>query len=72
MHRPAEQLYHTANDAYEMNNLATEEAQAPRLKRMRAELDRWMKTQGDPGAPVDTQKAIQAARQDKHIYKAKP
>ena len=68
MHRPAEQLYHTANDAYEMNNLATEEAQAPRLKRMRAELDRWMKTQGDPGVPVDTQKAIQAARQDKHLY----
>ncbi len=68
MHRPAEQLYHTANDAYEMNNLATEEAQAPRLKRMRAELDRWMKTQGDPGAPADTQKAIQAARQGKHIH----
>ena len=72
MRRPKEQLYHTAQDKYEMNDLATEKSQATRLKRMRAELDRWMKTQGDPGAPVDTQKAIQAARQDKHIYKAKP
>lgn len=72
MRRPAEQLYHTALDKYEMNNIAGNKEQATRLKRMRAELDRWMESQGDPGVPMDTKKAIQAARQDKHIYKAKP
>ena len=27
-----------------------------------------MKAQSDPGAPVDTDKAIQAARKGKHLY----
>jgi len=42
------------------------------LNRMRTELDRWMKSQGDPGSSMDTQKAIQASRQGKHIYTPKP
>jgi uncharacterized sulfatase len=71
MHRPAEQLYHTAEDKYEMSNLVGSNAQSARLKRMRTELDRWMKAQGDPGIPMDTQKAIQAARQGKHLYGSK-
>jgi uncharacterized sulfatase len=68
MRRPAEQLYHTVQDKYEMNNLVGDKSQATRLNRMRAELDRWMKSQGDPGSPMDTQKAIQSARNGKHIY----
>jgi uncharacterized sulfatase len=56
MRRPAEQLYHTVQDKYEMNNLVGDKSQAMRLNRMRAELDRWMKSQGDPGSPMDTQK----------------
>jgi uncharacterized sulfatase len=72
MRRPAEQLYHTAQDKYEMNNLVGDKAQSTRLDQMRTELDRWMKSQGDPGSPMDTQKAIQASRQGKHIYTPKP
>jgi hypothetical protein len=49
-----------------------DKAQSKRLNQMRAELDRWMKSQGDPGSPMDTQKAIQASRQGKHIYTPKP
>ena len=72
MQRPAEQLYHTAADRYEMKNLAGLSDQAERLDRLRGELDRWMKAQSDPGAPVDTDKAIQAARKGRHLYGASP
>ncbi len=68
MHRPAEQLYHTTKDPYEMNNLADDPAASAVKARLSAELDRWMKQQGDPGAPQDTHKAIEAARRGEHIY----
>ena len=68
--RPEFQLYHTAEDPYEMNNLAGRPKQAVREKRLREELQRWMQQQNDPGIPLDTEKAIQAARQGKHLYKA--
>ena len=72
MRRPPEQLYHTAEDPYEMKNLAGLPAQQERLGRLRAELDRWLKVQSDPGAPVDTDEAIQAARKGKHLYGVSP
>ena len=53
-----------------MNNLAGRPKQAVREKRLREELQRWMQQQNDPGIPLDTEKAIQAARQGKHLYKA--
>ena len=39
--------------------------------RLRTELDRWMKDQGDPGIPMDTFKTYHAARAGKHLYKAR-
>ncbi len=66
MRRPAEQLYHTVQDKYEMNNLVGDKSQATRLNRMRAELARWMKSQGAPGSPTATQKSIPSARNAKH------
>jgi len=71
MRRPAEQLYHTTSDPYEMNNLANDPSQAKRIAKLRTELDRWMKEQGDPGIPMDTFKTYNAAKAGKHIYKAK-
>ena len=68
MRRPAEQLYHVADDPYEMDNLADDKTQAKRLAKLRAELDRWMKAQNDPGAAVDTPEAIQASREGKHPH----
>ena len=68
MHRPAEQLYHTAADPYEMSNLAGSAAHEGTRKRLAAELDRWMKQQGDPGAAQDTKEALAAAREGKHLY----
>ncbi len=66
--RPAEELYDTTNDPYELTNIAGDPQHAGLKSRLRAELDRWMKSQGDPGVPEDTQEAIQAARRGKHLY----
>jgi len=68
MQRPAEQLYHTAEDPYEMSNLAGSAAYESTRKRLAAELDRWMKQEGDPGAAQDTKEALAAAREGKHLY----
>lgn len=68
MHRPAEQLYHTQSDPYELANLANDPKYAEVLDQLRSELDRWMEDQGDPGIAQDTQEALQAARQGKHLY----
>ncbi len=68
MSRPAEQLYHTAEDPYEMTNLAGDPAASAVKSRLSDELDRWMNSQGDPGAPQDTQEAIKAGRRGAHLY----
>jgi uncharacterized sulfatase len=66
--RPAEELYHTAEDRYEMRNLADDPAAAEIRRKLSAELDRWMEQQGDPGPPEDTYEALRAAKQGKHLY----
>ena len=45
--RPAEELYDLASDPTEQSNLAGEPRHGARLAALRAELDAWMKTQGD-------------------------
>jgi len=68
MRRPAEQLYHTDTDPYELNDLADDQASAKIKARLSAELDRWLASQGDPGVPQDTIEALRAARDGKHLY----
>ena len=68
MHRPPEQLYDTAKDPYEMNNLIDDPKLAKVKTRLTAELDRWMKAQSDPGAPQDTHEAHAAAKRGEHMY----
>ncbi|MHB8898914.1 MAG: sulfatase family protein [Thermoguttaceae bacterium] len=57
MRRPAEELYRTSQDPYEMTSLADDPFYAEIKARLRAELDRWLKSQGDPGKGLDTKKA---------------
>jgi N-sulfoglucosamine sulfohydrolase len=45
--RPAEELYDLAADPFEQHNLAAEPKHSARLASMRAEVEAWMKTQGD-------------------------
>jgi len=47
--RPAEELYDLRADPDEQRNLAADPRNAAQLSAMRAELDRWMKEQGDTG-----------------------
>ena len=68
MHRPAEQLYRLADDPSEMKNLAGVSEHASVQKRLSSELDRWMKSQGDPGVAQDTQKSLSAARKGQHRF----
>ncbi|WP_437917870.1 sulfatase family protein [Sphingobacterium sp. LRF_L2] len=50
---PELEFYDLANDPYELNNLAAESKYSNRIKRMRKELEKWMKEQGDTGALLD-------------------
>ena len=68
MQRPAEELYHTAADPYEMTNLAADPRHANVKARLSAELDRWLAEQGDPGIPQDTHEAHRAAQRGEHRY----
>jgi uncharacterized sulfatase len=68
MHRPAEQLYVTSTDPYEMKNLANNEEHQVIRERLAAELDRFLASQGDPGIAMDTLEALQAARKGKHTW----
>jgi uncharacterized sulfatase len=45
--RPAEELYDLRNDPFETNNLARLPEHAARVRSMRAELEAWMREQGD-------------------------
>lgn len=47
--RPAEELYDLSADPHELTNLAGDAAHAGQLAALRAELDAWMKEQGDAG-----------------------
>lgn len=67
MRRPAEQLYNTAEDRFEMDDLADDESLAEVKQRLSAELDRWMQQQEDPAADIDTREAFEAAQAGDHF-----
>ena len=66
--RPAEELYHTASDPFELKNLVNDPQHAAVLAQLRRELDRWMHDQGDPGASIDNKQVLEAARRGKHPF----
>jgi uncharacterized sulfatase len=68
MSRPAEELYQTSKDPYELTNLADDPKFLEIKLRLKAELDRWLAAQGDPGIPQDTHEAHAAASAGKHLY----
>ena len=70
--RPAEQLYHTTEDPYEMNNLSDSAEHRWIRERLSDQLDQWMAEQGDPGALEDTTEALEAARRGQHLYFPRP
>ena len=53
VHRPAVEFYDLKKDPWEMHNLAGEPKYQAKIAEMRAELEKWMKEQGDTGADMD-------------------
>jgi hypothetical protein len=51
--RPAEELYDLKKDPYQMTNVTGRPEYAEAQKRMRGELDRWMRETVDPRAMAD-------------------
>tara|TARA_R110000850_G_scaffold48045_5_gene119586 strand:- start:114 stop:1544 length:1431 start_codon:yes stop_codon:yes gene_type:complete len=51
--RPEEELYLVDEDVYETENLALNPEYAEVKARLKAEMERWMDAQGDPGAALD-------------------
>jgi len=51
--RPEFQFYDVENDPFEINDIADDPKYADIIKEMRAELEAWMKAQGDTGADTD-------------------
>jgi uncharacterized sulfatase len=70
--RPAEELYHTAQDRLEQKNLINDPAATEVKARLSAALDRYLKDQLDPGVVLDTPAAFEAARDLKPAYPGKP
>lgn len=66
--RPAEELYNTAEDPFEMVNLAGLPEHVDRMARLSAKLDRWMAEQGDPGVSVDTHEVFDESKKGKANY----
>jgi uncharacterized sulfatase len=58
--RPAEELYDLSADPWELNNLAADPPRAAILASLRADLEAWMKVQGDSG--LKTERALHDAR----------
>jgi N-sulfoglucosamine sulfohydrolase len=72
LRRPAEELYHTAEDRFEMTNLIADPAHAETKTRLATELDRSLADQLDPGVPLDTPAAFEAAQGQKPTFPGKP
>jgi N-sulfoglucosamine sulfohydrolase len=72
VNRPGEHLYHTARDRYEMTNLADDPAHAATKARLATALDKSLKDQLDPGFPLDTPEAFEAAQSLKPKFPGKP
>ncbi|MGC6466100.1 MAG: heparan N-sulfatase, partial [Akkermansiaceae bacterium] len=72
LHRPAEELYHTVQDRYELTNLANNPAHAELKKTLSDALDAQLADQKDPGIPLDTPKAHRAASKLEPLFPSKP
>ena len=72
--RPAEELYDITADPYEWQNLAGDPKLAEVQSRLRTQLDRWMKAQGDRGQQTELEALKHQARRrnNKKKNKKKP
>ncbi len=60
--KPPEELYDLRKDPHELHNLAADPAFADTLKELRAELEKWRASVGDPGVTEEFRKGGWSAR----------
>ncbi len=68
MIRPAEELYHTTKDPFEMTNLAEDPTHQAIKAKLSTALEAQLEDQGDPGIPLDSARAHKAAAQQKPLF----
>lgn len=66
--KPAEELYDVMADPWEVKNLATNPAYADVLKRMRSEMDRWMREIQDTGLMPEGEMSTKNAETPSYNY----
>lgn len=71
MNRPPEHLYRVEGDPYQMRNLIGDPDLAAVRDRLAAELGRWMSSQGDPGAALDTEEQWRSSVAGEHGFPAR-
>jgi len=71
LRRPAEQLYRTADDPFQMHNLMGNLDLRAVRDRLAAALGRWMHQQGDPGAALDTEEQWRASVKGEPLTRAR-
>lgn len=64
-HRPAEELYHVATDPHCLHNLIDDPKLASLKDELSAQLDTWMKSQGDQGHQTEHSASTRQARPKK-------
>ncbi len=67
--RPAEELYHLANDPHQINNLASDPQYTSQLKQHRHILHEWIKKTGDQGQHPESPTQLKATYD---LWKEKP
>lgn len=72
MKRPAEELYHTSEDPFEMTNLAADPPHTKIKNHLAKVLDQQRQEQSAPGRPLDTKQAHQAAAKLTPLFPTKP
>lgn len=71
---PEEELYDTANDPHEIRNLtkSSDPAQRDALKRLRDELDRWVKETRDQGGTLEPREVVAPFEKEMHDWFGTP
>ena len=68
LRRPPVELYHTAEDPHQLNNLAGNPAYDSVKTRLRRALEDWQRRQDDPGTALDSREAMRERREATQLW----
>ena len=65
--RPSEEFFDLDNDKFSRNNIAGNQQYNNIQLNLAQELKKWMNSQGDPGAAIDSRKEFNAQQKGQHF-----